>query len=59
MNIAIMLMLVLAVLITAVGVLYWFFQRLKQIEEKLWGTKRQEASDAAQQADENTETESL
>lgn len=45
--IAVMILLALAVVATAVGVLYWFFIRLGRIEEEHWGTKRQEAVDTA------------
>lgn len=43
----IMLGLVIAVIATTAGVLYWFFRRLHRIEQELWGTKRQEAEETA------------
>jgi hypothetical protein len=46
--IAILLILVLAVIATAAGVLYWFFHRLLRIEEDHWGVKRREAATTAQ-----------
>jgi uncharacterized membrane protein len=46
--IAILLILVLAVIATAAGVLYWFFRRLWRIEEDHWGVKRREAAATAQ-----------
>jgi len=48
--IAIMILLVLTVIATAVGVLYWFFRRLRRIEEELWGAKRIEAAETAEAA---------
>ncbi len=46
--IAIMMLLVLAVIGTAVGVLYGFFRRLRHIEEELWGAKQAEAAETAE-----------
>ncbi len=45
--VVVMLMLVLAVIATAAGVLYWFFRHLRRIEAELWGSKRKEAADTA------------
>ncbi len=45
-----MVLLSLAVVLTAAGVLFWFFKRLKRIEDDLWGTKRQEAAETAKAA---------
>jgi flagellar basal body-associated protein FliL len=44
----IMIVLVLAVIATAAGVLYGFFRRLRHIEEELWGTKQAEAVQTAE-----------
>ncbi|MBT3194839.1 MAG: hypothetical protein HN341_20020 [Verrucomicrobia bacterium] len=52
-----MIALSLAVLATAGGVLFWFFRRLRRIEDELWGTQRQEAAETAQEAAE-TDAES-
>lgn len=46
--IAIMMLLVLAVIGTAVGVLYGFFRRLRHIEAELWGAKQAEAAETAE-----------
>lgn len=46
--IAIMMLLVLAVIGTAVGVLYGFFRRLRHIEEQLWGAKQAEVAATAE-----------
>jgi hypothetical protein len=45
--IAILLLLVLAVIGTSAGMLYWFFRRLQKIETELWGKKRDEAAETA------------
>ena len=57
--IAIMMFLVLAVAATSAGMLYWFFGRLRRIEDELWGAKRAEvAEEAAEEAEaENAEDE--
>lgn len=52
--IAVMLILVLAVIATATGVLYWFFRRLHRIETDLWGEQRQEASKTVHQDEAST-----
>jgi len=50
--IAIMMFLVLAVAATSAGMLYWFFGRLRRIEDELWGAKRAEvAAEAAAKAE--------
>lgn len=43
----IMLILLIAVIATSAGVLYWFFHKLKIIEVELWGAKRHEAEETA------------
>jgi len=43
---------VLAVAATSAGMLYWFFGRLRRIEDELWGAKRAEvAAEAAAKAE--------
>ena len=48
-----MLALALVVVATTSGVLYWFFRRLRRIEEELWGAKRQEAFETALSVEDN------
>lgn len=48
------LLLILAVISSGAGMLWWFFRRLKQIEEDLWGKQAQEAQDTAETLPENT-----
>ncbi len=56
----ILLMLSLAVLGSTGGILFWFFRKLRRIEEELWGSKKEEAHQtaiAASEAEKETEAE--
>ena len=56
----IMLILTLAVIGSTTGVLFWYFRKLRRIEEELWGSKRKEAHEtavAAAEAEAEAETE--
>jgi len=53
-------MLSLAVLGSTGGILFWFFRKLRRIEEELWGSKKEEAHQtaiAASEAEKETEAE--
>lgn len=43
----IMLILLVLVIATSCGVLYWFFRKLNIIEVELWGEKKKEATETA------------
>jgi hypothetical protein len=56
----IMLILTLAVIGSTTGILFWYFRKLRLIEEELWGSKRKEAHDtavAAAEAEAETEVD--
>ncbi len=56
----ILLMLTLAVLGSTGGILFWYFRKLRKIEEELWGSKKEEAHQtaiAAAEAEAKTEAE--
>jgi flagellar basal body-associated protein FliL len=53
-----MFILLVAVIATSAGVLYWFFNKLKFIEVELWGEKRQEAENTAMAAENGHKPES-
>lgn len=54
---AIMLLLVVAVVATSSGMLYWFFRRLNHIESALWGEKQAEAVQTAETEAKDTDND--